>query len=334
MAGRALHDEHNATANLFNILSDDVLETCFSFLGNHCYRFIAGTSRRFRHIYQHYGNRLGKHPTTLWKHAVCSSSIACAQLCLSDYQQQNISNDKLKVVVNKLLCEAIMLGSPANVLEWARLHGGECNDWRLFRIAAARGHVHVLEWANSRQLNWSSPAILYEAAYHGHVEVLEFAYQHGDARHFDNTGSFAARGGHVSVLQWMKKRSLLHKYNWHVWYEAAHHGHTHILDWLVNQGYKPDSTILSGAAKGGHVQVLEWGLQHANSLRWSCKVCAHAAYHGHLHVLQWLRRNECPWDGNVLYWALRGNHSHVLEWAQAQDCPTESEEIFEIDRFV
>jgi hypothetical protein len=316
-----------------NTLSDDAMETCFSFLGNKNYRFTAGTCHRFRRVHQFYGNRLGKHQTTTWQHAV--ESVSCAKLCWQDHQEQMLTREELTQVINKLLSTAIAVGSPTDVLEWARQHGGQCNDWQVFCVAASRGHVHVLKWAHSRGLDWSSPAISYQAAHHGHVAILEFAYRYGNnGRHFLDAGPFfAARGGHLPVFQWFKKRSLLHKYNWHVWYEAAHSGHVHVLDWLVHEGLTPDSTLISGAAKGGHVDVLEWALQH-DTLRWNSKTCAHAAYHGHLETLVWLRQHACPWDGNVFYWAQRGGHEQIVEWARENECPTESDEIFEIDRYV
>jgi hypothetical protein len=63
--------------------------------------------------------------------------------------------------------------------------------------------------------------------------MLNFAYHHGDGRYFDFplVPLLHARGGHLRViLQWMKRHSLLKiTYNWHVWYEAVHHGHVHVL---------------------------------------------------------------------------------------------------------
>jgi hypothetical protein len=312
-----------------DMLSDDVLGQVFLFLGSGHYRYIAATCHRFRHVYQHTGEQLGKDQTTYWQNAAVS--VACAQVCLDDYkeQQHRLHQTTLVKVVNKIVTSAALDGNiPA--LTWARRNGGRC-DWYTFRLAASKGHTRVLQWACSLRLDWNSPAIAYDAAYCGHVEILDFCYQH-NRQHFDATGSFAARGGHLHVLEWMKQRSLLHKYNWHVWYEAAHYGHVHVLDWLLEEGYTPDSTVVSGAAKGGHVSILEWARQHNLSI--GIKASAHASYHGHLHVLQWLRHYEYAWDGNVLYWARKARHAHVLEWAREHDCPVEMVKIIDVDRYV
>jgi hypothetical protein len=187
-------------------LSDDAMETCFSFLGNKNYRFTAGTCHRFRRVHQFYSNRLGKHQTTSWQHAV--ESVSCAKLCWQDHQEQMLTREELTQVINKLLSTAIAVGSPTDVLEWARQHGGQCNDdWQVFCVAASRGHVHVLKWAHSRGLEWSSPAISYQAAHHGHVDILEFAYRYGNnGRHFLDAGPFFACGTRraltsISVVQ-------------------------------------------------------------------------------------------------------------------------------------
>jgi len=323
---RALVEHYGDTSSGLQVLPDEMLATCFSFLGGGHYRYIAGTCRRFRHVYEHCGERLGKQQTTYWENA--AMTVACANKCLDDYQERGLTREEHKLLTNKIITTAAVMGK-VQVLEWARVRGGEC-EWHTFRVAAARGYLEVLQWAQSHNLNWFSPAISYDAAFCGHTAILELAWRH-DRRHFDG-GSFAARGGHLPVLKWMKERGLLHKYNWHVWYDAAHYGHVHVLEWLVESGYQPDSTVVSGGAKGGHVQVLEWARDH--EIRMSIKACAHAAYHGHVHVLQWLREHECPWDGNVLYWARKGRHPEVLEWARANGCPVESNEIIDVDRYV
>jgi hypothetical protein len=59
----------------------------------------------------------------------------------------------------------------------------------------------------------------------------------------------------------------------------------------------------SGAAKGGHLNILQWA--RANGCPWDEGTCDEAAWGGHLEVLQWARANGCPWDMYVLL-AARG----------------------------
>ena len=50
-------------------------------------------------------------------------------------------------------------------------------------------------------------------------------------------------------------------------------------------------------------------------------ICALAARGGHLEVLQWLREHGCPWDAWTCELAARGGHLEALQWARANDCP-------------
>lgn len=44
-------------------------------------------------------------------------------------------------------------------------------------------------------------------------------------------------------------------------------------------------------------------------------VCLQAAKKGHLHVLQWLREIEGPWDSfGCILCAARNGHVHILQW--------------------
>jgi hypothetical protein len=50
-------------------------------------------------------------------------------------------------------------------------------------------------------------------------------------------------------------------------------------------------------------------------------LCNFAGQYGHLEVLQWARRNGCPWDERTCYWAAKGGHLEVLQWARLNKCP-------------
>jgi hypothetical protein len=49
----------------------------------------------------------------------------------------------------------------------------------------------------------------------------------------------------------------------------------------------------------------------------SNKMCAWAAEHGHMHLLQWARANDCPWNAMTCEIAARGGHLELLQWARA-----------------
>ena len=49
--------------------------------------------------------------------------------------------------------------------------------------------------------------------------------------------------------------------------------------------------------------------------------CTYAARGGHLEVLQWLRANGCPWNEWTCLHAAGGGHLVMLQWARANGCP-------------
>lgn len=51
------------------------------------------------------------------------------------------------------------------------------------------------------------------------------------------------------------------------------------------------TSICASAARGGHLQVLQWA--HTNSCEWDWQTCANAALG---KVLKWARENGCPCD--------------------------------------
>ena len=53
---------------------------------------------------------------------------------------------------------------------------------------------------------------------------------------------------------------------------------------------------------------------------WDTATCTRAAKGGHLDVLQWARSNGCPWDEDTCAFAARCGKLDVLQWAHANGC--------------
>jgi hypothetical protein len=50
------------------------------------------------------------------------------------------------------------------------------------------------------------------------------------------------------------------------------------------------------------------------------EMCMWAATYGHLHVLQWLRKDGATWDSRVVSCAEEGGYDYVVEWARENGC--------------
>ena len=83
--------------------------------------------------------------------------------------------------------------------------------------------------------------------------------------------------------------------------------------------------VLWVAARHGYLQVFEkyWSQGPQEKIRklWDEDSCRHAAFHGHLELVKWLRAKGCPWTTQASNCAARGGHLEVLQWMRAQDPP-------------
>jgi hypothetical protein len=58
-----------------------------------------------------------------------------------------------------------------------------------------------------------------------------------------------------------------------------------------------------------------------NDCPWNEETCYLAAKGGHLEMLQWARENGCPWNWQTCWKAAEGGHLEVLKWASEKGCP-------------
>ena len=113
---------------------------------------------------------------------------------------------------------------------------------------------------------------------------------------------------------------------------AAKEGHLEVLQWARANGCQWNTNTCLFAASGGQLEVLQWA--RANGCGWDKGTCRAAAQSGHLEMLQWACANGCPWDehtcGNAAYgWSQETFSSaaeyygylEVLQWARANGCP-------------
>jgi hypothetical protein len=86
----------------------------------------------------------------------------------------------------------------------------------------------------------------------------------------------------------------------------------------ANEGCGLTATTCSAAARSGHTAVLQYARK--NDCPWDAGVCSGAAAHGHLAVLRWARENGCPWAASTCRSAAAAGHLPVLRWARENGC--------------
>ena len=136
------------------------------------------------------------------------------------------------------------------------------------------------------------------------VELVKWAIEQGCPREDGRLiCAFAARGGHLETLQWLRASGF--EWEWRTCLYAARGGHHDVLKWARGNGCPWDEETCSYAARGGHLGVLKWA--RANGCEWDGYTCSYAAMGGHLDVLKWARGNGCPWNAGTCNFAAMGD---------------------------
>lgn len=82
--------------------------------------------------------------------------------------------------------------------------------------------------------------------------------------------------------------------------------------------------VINALAAKGIISLIELACSYSN-LRPDYRTCCYAAANGHLHVLQWLHLNNCPFDSNVCVSAAMHGHTHILQWLHSVGCEWDEE---------
>ena len=143
----------------------------------------------------------------------------------------------------------------------------------------------------------------------------------------ENTFIAVVTGGVLDVVKWMRSSAdakLKDCWNTKICAYAARNGHLAVLQWARAQDPPCDwdARVCRFAAQNGHLAVLQWARAQDPPCPWDEYVCSNAASEGHLHVLQWARSQNppCPWDLNQCIEEAIG-HTETIAWLQQEASP-------------
>ena len=165
-------------------------------------------------------------------------------------------------------------------VKWAHLHARplsrEMNAGMLCRIAAARADLRMLRWAlENGGVGLLGSDVMHLAIASGSLEMVRAVHDHGVPIDFEYFAS-AAITGHIAMVQWLASRDLDRSRGVPMCIAAgcaAAHGHLELLKWLTVEQYEKHASgtrlnvasgacwgryILAAAARGGHVEIIEW----------------------------------------------------------------------------
>jgi hypothetical protein len=175
-------------------------------------------------------------------------------------------------------------------------------------------------------------AIICIAAQYGQLECLRYLTTPvgaaAGAHHIQETdrcavSRSAATGGHVPILQWLQQQGFLQENvashqadvtrHHGLCALAAAHGCMDVVVWLHQQGFELGPLACRGAARAGHLQLLQWLRSHG--VEWEPeRIVVAAAAGGSVSVLQFLQESSVgQWNTAALTRLLRvaGRHGQL-----------------------
>ncbi len=218
-------------------------------------------------------------------------------------------------------CQAASRGGNLNVLKWLRSNGCDW-DWKVYKEAIKNNNMDIYNWALTQGCQMSVKMFHVAAKYNNLTLILELRnikpfkdlvydinrehiLQDGSKFNYNEIGinitDGAAKGGRIDIIKWARaERYCCLPY-----------------------------TIVYGAAKNGHLKVLEeccviFILTHFPAkLLDAARI---AARKGNLEVLEWLNAKmlECNETMNDIDYerlykkAIRGGQTKILEWISKQ----------------
>ena len=137
------------------------------------------------------------------------------------------------------------------------------------------------------------------------------------------TCNLAALKGDLEILKILRNQNP--PCPWETWEcmgEAARGGHIDVMEWIYIQDPSWKSYGCAGreAAIGGHIDVLEWICSKTYEPFWDEHTFTYAVMGGHIKVLEWLRKRDppCPWSDAIAITAAIYGNVKVLQWLRIQ----------------
>jgi len=240
----------------------------------------------------------------------------------------------LKVTDNKFIIDMASEEGNVDFLEWV-LNKSGCDQHKLvysdFAIdcASANGHTNVLEWwdKSGLKLKYTDDAVDFASA-NNHPAVLDW-WKESDLefKYSNNAVDWASENGHVTVLDWWRKSTDRTFSNLPVVMAQAPSQGTR---WSKNSFLRESSDIsyllmkystaaIDGAAKNGHIAVIDWWNKSSLSVMYTKNAINWASANGHLLVLVYLKNHvtDFKYSKSAMNKASANGHVCILRWWKA-----------------
>jgi hypothetical protein len=206
--------------------------------------------------------------------------------------------------------------------------GRQKQRWLLAAHAAYCGHFDLYTWARStsqRNSKADTSSAINAAAEGGQFEfLLRLPKSVYTQNTYVSVGQWAARCGHLAIVEWVLKRRTSHLVDSFVddmSIRAAEGGQIVMLDFLqtihrVVLRYRH----VDRAASHGQLAMVQWLEEHG--IVASRETMRQANEHGNLALIQWLCARKCPFPESMFEDAVRRWHSDAhIQFLIAAGCP-------------
>lgn len=241
---------------------------------------------------------------------------------------------------------SVSLSNSAPAIAWALNHNITCNSWA-YVAAAAANDIPLLDslrrsnvpLPDTSTMGVSGPDFM--ACQNASFDALRWLLSAGFQFRPDRATRAAAAKGHIHVLDWLLRNSLLdtqatgpcvaaaasglqHVVHWlhhcngcpwdaRVVTAAGASGNLSLVQWLCSEGCPYDlQKVMNEALSAGRIPVIEWCLH--NGASWNAASIDYAVLRGHLDTVRWCRAHGAPWGANPCRIVISGRQDAMLSW--------------------
>jgi len=220
----------------------------------------------------------------------------------------------------QMVMAAAAKGHFALVLWFYEIGTPFCENVSIF--AAKYGHWDIVFWLVLNQFPYNPDYVLIYAAVQCQWRVIIWALSVFYTIPFDNKtiAAVSAGRGTVPFIRWLMREGFEYEEK-DLLYQATLHGNFGVMTWLVDElKCAFDERIFEAAAAGGDLAILEW--LRARECPFSARVCIAAAKKANYEVINWAREQlGCVLSSEVAATAAAEGHLGFLQWLLKEECP-------------
>jgi len=200
-----------------------------------------------------------------------------------------------------------------HIVKWFHENNiGKCTEDAM-DFAASNGDMDTLQFLHYNRREGCTIDAMDGAARNGHLDVAVWLHENRREGCSYNAMDGAARNGHMHIVKWLHENQI-NRGSLFALYNSLKMGHKDIFMYLHENGYRDRVYYCAEeAAARGYLDVIK--ILHEHKYKFTKRVMTRAAIGGHIDVLNWLRENRK--EGclkSSLEDAARNNQLEAVKW--------------------